>query len=185
MQNIHLKKVQGDSLCATSESGTISTESCYAEQSSFTTKNGSLHLSNVHKTANISSLDNGEIDVTGFHGILNAKSNGGNVKYQLTEIYGDSKIDANHPKKFHINISEFVEENSCISVTTKELRLDNSLAHLENGITKDTETVFKHGNPDLLEDSLTIQSNGLLTLGKLSWIDTIKFKMGAKAELKK
>lgn len=185
MQNIHLKKVQGDLLTATSESGTISTDSCYAEQSSFTTKNGLLSLKNVHKISKITSLENGDIDVTGFHGVINAKSNGGNIKYQLTEIYGESKIEANQPKDFHINISEFVEEHSCISIATKDLKLEDSLSHLENDVTKNNDIVFKHGNPDLLEDSLTIKSNGSLTLGKLSWIDTIKSKMGVKAEIVK
>lgn len=181
-QNIHIKKAQGDFLTATCESGTISTDSCYAEQSSFTTKNGSLRLSNVHKSAEISSLENGDIDVTGVHGTLKAKSKGGNIKYQLTEIYGDSEIDADEPNNFQVNISEFVEEHTCISVAAKEITFDNSLAHLETGVKKDRETVFRHGDPDLLEDSLTIKSTGSLTLGKLSWMDTIKAKMGVKAE---
>lgn len=180
-----MKKIQGDFFNAHCHSGTISTESCYANSSTFTVKNGQLRLSNVHKTAEIQTLDGGDIDVTGFHGILHAKSNGGNIKYQLTEIYGESKIEANNPETFQVNISEFVEEHSCLSVTAKEITLDETLGHLENNITKDTQNHLQHGNSDLIEDSLTIESDGSLLFGKLSWIDMVKLKLNKKSDIVK
>lgn len=171
----------GDSLTAISENGIISTNSCYAENSKFITQKGGLHLKNVHKKTELYLLDGGDLDVTGFHGILNATTNGGTLNFQLTEIYGDSSIEAQSPTKFNVNISEFVEEHTCLTVNATQIDIDPTLEHFKE-CQKDDDSGAKlqTGNRDLNDDQLTIRTNGLLKLGKLSWMDTMKLKLAAK-----
>lgn len=171
----------GDSLTAITENGIISTNSCYAENSKFITQKGGLHLKNVHKKSELYLLDGGDLDVTGFHGILNATTNGGTLNFQLTEIYGDSLIEAQSPTKFNVNISEFVEEHTCLTVNAKQIDIDSTLKHFEKCQKDDgSGDELKTGNRDLNDDQLIIQTNGLLKLGKLSWMDTMKLKLAAK-----
>lgn len=166
--------MQGDLLHAGCESGTISTDSCYVEHSKFIANKGNLRLKNVHKHAEINLPAGGQVEVTGFHGIIEAETNGGNISYQLTEVYGNSVIVANKPDTFTVNISEFVEEHTCIDITAADLILDTSLAHFGDKITATGQ--LQSGNSDLIEDNLTIKSTSLLKLGKQSWMDTIKMK---------
>lgn len=181
-QNIHLNQVLGDSMTAISENGTISTNSCYAENSKFITQKGGLHLKNVHKKSELYSLDGGDLDVTGFHGILNATTNGGTINFQLTEIYGESSIEAQNPTQFAINISEFVEEHTCLSIIANQINLDSTLDHFEIKNNADGGDELQSGNRDVCDDLLTIRTNGCLKLGKLSWMDTMKLKLSAQKQ---
>lgn len=180
-QNIHLNKILGDSLTAISENGTISTNSCYAGSSKFITQKGSLLLKNVHKKSELYLLDGGDVDVTGFHGILNATTNGGTLNFQLTEIFGESCIKAKNPSKFNVNISEFVEQYSCLSITADEITLDPALDYFEKRNQNDGGgEELQTGDRDLNDDLLSIETNGKLKLGKLSWMDAIKLKLSAQ-----
>lgn len=169
----------GDCLSAITESGTISTESCYSEESKFVTTNGRLHLKNVHKSSEVLTLDGGTLDVTGFHGTLKAKTNGGRSKFQLTEIYGESSIESIDPKEFTVNISEFVEENTRISTDVKGVELQPTLSHLSDKISEGGQ--FRLGDADRTADQLTLKSNGNLRLGKMSWTDMIKLKFSSSS----
>lgn len=169
----------GNSLTAITENGTISTNSCYAKNSKFITQKGSLQLKNVHEKSEMNLVDGGEIDVTGFHGILNATTNGGTLNFQFTEIYGESFIKANNPNQFNVNISAFVEQNSFLSINANEIILDPALNHLEKSNSNNGQAL-KNGNRDLIEDVLSIETNGKLKLGKLSWMDTVKLKLAAQ-----
>lgn len=181
LQNIHLNQVLGDSVTAISENGIISTNSCYAEHSKFITQKGGLHLKNVHKKSELYLLDGGDLDVTGFHGILNATTNGGTLNFQLTEIYGESWIEAQSPIAFNVNISEFVEQHTCLNVNAIEIDIDSTLEHFEKCQKDDGSGVqLQTGNCDLNDDQLAIRTNGHLKLGKLSWMDTMKLKLAAK-----
>lgn len=173
----------GDSLTAITENGDISTQSCYVEESKFITQRGSLHLKNVHKKSELFLLDGGDIDVTGFHGVLNATTNGGNLNFQLTEIYGESHIEAKNPNQFNVNISEFVEEHTCLAISAHEIQCDQSLEHFEKYNQNSGDCAkLQTGNRDVIDDLLTINTNGKLKLGKLSWMDTVKMKLSAQKQ---
>lgn len=140
-------------------------------------------MKNVHKKSELYVLDGGDamVDVTGFHGILNATTNGGILNFQLTEIYGDSWIEAQNPVNFDLKISEFVEQHTCLAINANEIKLDATLNHLEksekvNGNGEQLSTL----NRDIISDSFTVQTNGNITLGKLSWVDSIKLKMSTQ-----
>lgn len=183
-QNIHFNRILGDSLTAITENGIISTNSCYAENSKFITQKGGLHLKNVHKKSEMYLLDDGDLDVTGFHGILNVNShNGGALNFQLTEVYGDSIIEAQNPTKMNVNISEFVEQHTCLSIVANRIVLDPTLQHLEKCYRSGDdsgEAELQVGDREMCDDSLTIRTNGSLKLGKLSWMDTVKMKLAAQ-----
>lgn len=175
-----MRKVQGDFFNAITENGMISTDSCYSENSKFITQKGTLQLKNVHKSSEIYLLEGGNVDVTGFHGVIRAKTNGGHLNFQLTEIYGESSISSQNPLAFNVNISEFVEQHTCVSAAADKIVLDPKLEHLKSDlIVNEKGCQLNIGNRDLIEDILTIQSNGCLNLGKLSWMDTIKLKFPA------
>lgn len=176
-----MNQVLGDSLTAISENGTISTNSCYSENSKFITQKGNLHLKNVHKKSELYLLDGGDLDVTGFHGIINATTSGGTLNFQLTEVYGESCIEAQNPSKFNVNISEFVEQHTCLAISANEISIDQTLENFEstkqsNANGEESQT----GNRDIIDDLLTIRTNGKLKLGKLSWMDTMKLKLSAQ-----
>lgn len=140
-------------------------------------------MKNVHKRSELYMLNGGELDVTGFHGILRAKTKGGKLNFQLTEIYGDSCIEAIDPASLNINISEFVEQHTCLSINAKKINIDSHLEHFKEQQTAvETGEKIEIGNRDINEDSLTIQTNGDLNLGKMSWMDTIKLKFSAPTE---
>lgn len=183
MQPIHVQKALGDSLTAITENGAISTDSCYSEHSKFITQKGGLHLKNVHKSSELIILDGGEVNVTGFHGHLQARTNGGNLNLQLTEITGDSFIEAQNPNTFVVNISELVEQHTCLSISatgiTLEPNLQEFIVQRNNGNGPDT---LESGNRDIMPDHLSIQTNGKLNLGKLSWMEAIQMKFIVNAK---
>lgn len=181
-QNIHFNQILGDSLTAITENGIISTNSCYAENSKFITQKGGLHLKNVHKKSEMYLLDAGDLDVTGFHGVLNVtSSNGGTLHFQLTEVYGDSCIEAQNPSKLDVNISEFVEQHTCLSIKANEIIFDPTLKHFEKCYRKnDGESELQVGDRDMCDDLLKIRTNGNLKLGKMSWMDTVKMKLATE-----
>lgn len=172
----------GDSLTAITENGIISTNSCYAENSKFITHSGGLHLKNVHKKSELFMLEGGDLDVTGFHGVLNTKTTGGTLNFQLTEIYGDSVIEALDPKTFNVNISEFVEQHTCLTVNANQITVNTSLQFEINQKDDGSGEQLQNGNRDLNDDLLTIQTNGNIKLGKMSWMDSIKLKLSAQKQ---
>lgn len=176
-QKIYLQNTLGDHLTAISENGLIHTDSCYSENSKFITQRGNLQLKNVHKRSELYVLDGGELNVSGFHGILNAKTKGGKLHFQLTEVYGDSCIDAIDPISLNINISEFVEQHTCISIDAKEIDIDKHLEYFKLNETKTKSgKQIVIGNRDLIEDNLSIRTNSNVSLGKMSWMDSVKLK---------
>lgn len=176
-----MQKALGDSLTAITEDGTISTDSCYSEHSKFITQKGGLHLKNVHKASELIVLDGGEVNVTGFHGHLQARTNGGKLNFQLTEIYGDSFIEAQNPNSFILNISEFVEQHTCLSIAATTITLDPNVSEFNVQHSNGTDKL-ESGNRDLIPDQLSIQTNGKLNLGKLSWMEAIQLKFAATAK---
>lgn len=154
---------------------TFETKSCYIEHSKFVAIQGHLDLKNVHKTSEIYLPDGGSLNVTGFHGTLKARATRGDINFQLTELYGHSSIEADHPDSAIVNISEFVEEHTCIHAIAPVITLDDTLGHLSDNINIDGH--LEVGNNDILEDKLIINSTGPLRIGKMSWMDTVKLQM--------
>lgn len=137
----------------------------------------------MHKRSELYVLDGGELNVTGFHGILNAKTKGGKLYFQLSEVYGDSCIDAIDPISLNVNISEFVEQHTCLSIDAEEIDIDAHLAYFkENQTTTTTGKRIQIGNCDLIEDNLSIRTNSIVSLGKMSWMDSVKLKFQSPKE---
>lgn len=163
---------------AITENGSISTEACYAVKSKFTTTAGKLRLKNIHMTTEIRMLEGGDLDLTGFHGTLNVKSNAAALKFQLAEISGKNCIEAKATKSLDVNISDLVEESAFITANVGEVILNETLSHLVEKIVhcKNHEQLVI-GDPAIAENpSLTISSDGPLALGKLSWIDSFSIQ---------
>lgn len=192
--NIHLAKMQGDLLYAICDSGSITTESCYSEASKFVTLNGRLVLRNVHKFSEMYLLEGGSIEVTGFHGRLVAKLNsGGRASFQLTEVYGDSCIEAlggrqnGEEVRLTVNVSDFVLENNTLEVKAEEgarIQLDGTLDEYREHLSSAGDS-FRRENPVINvggqdEDQLTVRSAGDVRLGKMSWTDTLMLKFNVK-----
>lgn len=171
-----MDKIQGDLLHATTDSGELSTNSCYVNFSIFQTNLGNLLLNNVHKNAEINILHKGRLEMTGFHGTLNAKVNAGQVKIQFSDILDkNSVIVSNGTEPIEIFISDLIQENSFVDIKCKEIEVDESIN------AKSEENKFK-GNFVLGESSmkntLSIESeNGYVKLGKMSWADSLRLKM--------
>lgn len=173
----------GDKLTAVTDDGTISTGSCYSEHSRFITQRGSLYLQNVHKMSEMIALDCGDVNVSGFHGNLQARFNGGKLNFQLTEVHGDSFIEAKNPTSFVVNVSEFVEKHTYLSITAANITLDSNLN--EHTVRRDNTNgldTLEIGNSDIIPDRLSIQTNSKLELGKLSWMEAIYSKLAAAVE---
>lgn len=192
--NIHLTKMQGDLLYAISDSGSITTESCYSEASKFVTLNGRLVLRNVHKFSEMYLLSGGSIEVTGFHGRLVAKLNEtGRASFQITELHGDSCIEAlggaekGEDVRLKVNLSDFVLGNNALDVSTAggaQIRVDATLDEYREHLSSNGDT-FRRDNPevdlgDQDDNLLTVRSAGDVHLGKMSWTDTLMKKFNVK-----
>lgn len=166
------------------DSGSITTNSCYAEASKFVSLSGRLLLKNVHKFSEMYLLEaGGELDVSGFHGTLQAKTNGGRLRFQLTEVYGDSCIVAmNKPEELVLNMSEFVLENTELEMVAEQVLLDESVEYLRDGVLENGIFRLEHPNLECSEDKLSVSCDGMIRLGKMSWADTIRLKMNLKNE---
>lgn len=176
--------MQGDLLYAICDSGSITTDSCYSEASKFVSLNGKLNLRNVHKFCEMYLLEaGGELNVSGFHGRLQAKMNGGRLRFQLTEVYGDSCIIAmGKPEDLVINISEFVMEHTAMEMTAKNITLDDSLSEMEGCVLENKIFHSVNDKLEINEDKLTVTTDGELKLAKMSWTDTIKLRFGQQLE---
>lgn len=120
-------------------------------------------------------LDGGELHLTGFHGTLNIDSNASALHLQLAEISGASCIKAKASKSLNVNISNLVEESAFITTDVNEVLLDETLNHLTEKIVNKGKLVT--GDPaSAANASLTINSDGSLAMGKLSWIDSFKIQ---------
>ncbi|XP_055838639.1 uncharacterized protein LOC129906763 [Episyrphus balteatus] len=177
--SIFLDKLQGDSINCHTIDGNIKTNSCYVESSKFTTDNGTLDLKNIHKTSEVCVNKMGDLFMTGVHGNIQIKCNGGgNVNVQLSEIVGNNKIVTQTEDNVIINISDQIEETSFIEATSKKFTLDESLSHLSDCIENDNH--FRMSKEQDNCNKLVIESKGNLILGKLSWADSMKIAMGLK-----
>lgn len=184
-QNIQLDKMQGDLLYAINDSGSITTNACYVEASKFVTLNGRLHLQNVHKFAEMYLLEGGQMEVSGFHGKLLAKLNGGRGRFQLTEVYGDSRIEQqladDSSEELVLNVSDFVLENNAVRVDARRIELEQRLDDCKECLDAAGKT-FRKENANVQasdEDSLTVRSSGVVRMGRMSWTDTLRLKFNA------
>lgn len=160
---------------ASTENGELLTNSCYVNSSIFETNCGNLLLHNVHKNAEINILQKGRLEMTGFHGTLNAKVNSGQVKVQFSEILEKNVITFNGTEPIEIFISDLIEDNSFVDIKAKEIEVDESIK------TKSGKNIFKDSfllGESSKKNTLSIESKkGFVKLGKMSWADSLKLKM--------
>ncbi|XP_011188622.1 protein FAM185A [Zeugodacus cucurbitae] len=171
--NISLDKLQGDQLTCKTDAGNITTNSCYVEESKFVTNTGSLQLKNVHKRTEVDVQKSGELNMTGVHGNLTVRTNGGKLNLQLSELAGENVVKANGIEQAIINISECIEEQSNIEVTSRAVVLDGSLSHLEDCVINN-HTLFRNSKSTNASSNLIVHSSGEVKLGKLSWMDSLR-----------
>lgn len=170
-------------LYAICDSGCITTNSCYVEASKFVTLNGRLHLQNVHKFAEMYLLNGGDMEVSGFHGKLLAKLNGGRGRFQLTEVYGESLIEAlgESPEELLVNVSDFVLENNALNVDGERIEMEPRLDEYKQYVDASGKS-FRMENANVQstdEDTLNVVSKGVVRMGRMSWTDTLRLKFNA------
>lgn len=168
---IHLDKIQGDFLYASTDSGKITTNSCFVNSAIFQTNSGNLSLHNVHKNAEINVLQNGRLEMTGFNGTLNANVNG-QLKVQLSEIYGNNSIIANGSQQIEVYISDLIENNSFVDVKSKKIEVESIQYVCGKKVFNEK---FALGESSM-ENRLSIESE-FVKFGKMNWIDCLKLKM--------
>lgn len=125
-------------------------------------------------------LDGGELEVSGFHGKILAKMNGGKARFQLTEVYGDSLIEAlgDTPEELVINVSDFVLENNSVNVEAARIELESRLEEYKQFLESE-QKLFRLENANQQatdEDRLMVVSKGMVRLGQMSWTDTLRLK---------
>lgn len=132
-------------------------------------------LHNVHKNAEINIFNKGRLEMTGFHGTLNAKVTSGQVKVQFSEIFEKNTIISNGTEPIEIYISDLIEENSFVDIKSKEIEVDESIK------TEFGKNIFKdnfHLGENSRKNTLSIESEkGFVKFGKMSWADGLKLKM--------
>ncbi|XP_020806653.1 protein FAM185A [Drosophila serrata] len=175
--NIIMDKLQGDSLTASTKSGSIVTDCCYVEESKFQTETGRLELKNVHKTSQVHVHDSADLSMTGVHGNLQVVTKGGSLNIQLSELVGHNKIDAqNLTDEAVIYISQTIEQDLNIDVGASVVSLDTELEHLAHALSKDkSRFLLSNENQHKLMVSSTGQKG--VRLGKQSWSDMMRQKL--------
>ncbi|XP_017469775.1 PREDICTED: uncharacterized protein LOC108361631 [Rhagoletis zephyria] len=178
--NISFDKLQGDQLNCKTDAGSISTSSCYVEESKFETNSGSLQLRNVHKKTEVDVHKGGELIMTGVHGNLTVRANGGKLTLQLSELTGENVVKAKEIEHAVINISDRIEEHSNIEVTSRAVILDDTLSHLQDGI-GNNNTLFRNSKTADAQSILIVSSSGAVKLGKLSWMESLREQLNTSA----
>lgn len=113
--------------------------------------------------------------MTGFHGTLDAKVKNGPVKIQLSEIHEQNSIVFNGTEQIEVFISDLIEENSFIDITSKEIEVDESIKTLSEKT--NFENNFLLGETSM-KNTLRVESkNGFVKFGKMSWADSLRLKM--------
>lgn len=124
----------------------------------------------------------GRMDVSGFHGTLLAKAKGGcQLRFQLTEVYGDSCIEVLDlmpgDDTLQLNVSEFVEEHTKVEITAAEIELAENMEHLQEYIEEPGVLRMEKANLESSDDKLKVITGGSVRLAKMSWADTVRLKM--------
>lgn len=99
------------------------------------------------------------------------KSNAGDLNLQFSEIVGDNIIMANDSKKVVINISDLIEEHSFVEISSDEIILSATIAHLKDHLIDNH--IFRFGG-EHQPTKLLVCTKGSLTVGKMSWTDKMK-----------
>ncbi|XP_017024884.1 protein FAM185A [Drosophila kikkawai] len=175
--NISMDKLQGDSLTASTKSGSIVTDCCYVEESKFETATGRLDLKNVHKTSQVHVHDSADLSMTGVHGNLQVVTKGGSLNIQLSELVGHNKIDAqNLTDEAVIYISQTIEQDLNIDVGASNISLDTELEHLTHALSED-KSRFLLRNENNHKLMVSSQGQKGVRLGKQSWSDMMRQKL--------
>ncbi|XP_050070398.1 uncharacterized protein LOC126558426 [Anopheles maculipalpis] len=176
--NIFLDKLQGGSVCATTEAGNILVNASYSNQSSFRTRNGNLELKSIHKDCTVRSSGGKQFVMNGFYGTLDADVASEHVTLQLSEMVGKSMIKADSSQVLNLNLAETVYETSAITVNSSNLTLDSTvvdMAHQRNG----SSTTLGKAEA---ENTLDVKTNGAVVLRKMSWADSFSFSDMSQAK---
>uniref|UniRef100_A0A182PKJ9 DUF4097 domain-containing protein n=1 Tax=Anopheles epiroticus TaxID=199890 RepID=A0A182PKJ9_9DIPT len=176
--NIFLDKLQGGSVSASTEAGTISVNASYSNRSTFQTQSGDLELKSIHKDCTVRSSGGKSLLMKGFYGTLNADIGSQNVTLQLSEMVGKSSIKAPATQELHLNLAETVYETSSISVSSPNLTLDSSIDDKEHRRDGSGATL---GKADA-ENTLHVETNGSVVVRKMSWADSFSFSGMSKIE---
>ncbi|XP_016992787.2 protein FAM185A [Drosophila takahashii] len=175
--NISMDKLQGDNLNCSTKAGSIVTDCCYVENSSFQTQTGRLELKNVHKSSKVQVHQSAELNMTGVHGNLQVMTKGGSLNIQLSELVGHNKIDAENLKEEAIiHISQAIEQDLHIEVTASEVKLETELEHVAHALNEEkNQFLLSNSNTNRLQ----VSSTSRVRLGQQSWSDMMRQKLQA------
>ncbi|KAK4881622.1 hypothetical protein RN001_004941 [Aquatica leii] len=145
--NIHTDKLQGLNLLAKTVDGNIETQSTYCENSSFSTETGSLQLANTHKNCYVTCGENGNLNMTGFDGTLQAIIKQGNINIDVVRIEGNSKIKIENEGSLNLKLAEQCLENTSFKLFTKKLDISSDLNVVVD--IKENHKIMKAGNTNV------------------------------------
>ncbi|XP_055608850.1 protein FAM185A-like [Uranotaenia lowii] len=173
--NILLDKLQGGDLEAESNSGSISVNSSYCNNSKFTT-NGDLILKNIHKQCQVNAKGSGKFVMNGFYGSLQADVESQRVELQISEITGDSSVNAPLATEVSLAVSDTVLQNVKVSITSSEMKVDPSFDEKQNAISKEGATSHSFG-PNESVNRFQLYTGGSVQVKKMSWTDSFGFNL--------
>lgn len=166
-----MKKATGKKLFASTNCGTLSFGSCYADQSVFSSLGGNMVLKNIHKQAQINMDSPGDLVMTGFDGNLNVHTRNARVNIQISRLLGTSELNISGEEQTDIKLSDTVANGTNILAKANPLILSEDLECLRGQINE-------HGQLDSRIESkdapnLMINCSSEMRLEKQSWIDSI------------
>ena len=126
------------------------------------TKNGNMHLKNVHRNCEIFSTSHGDLKMTGFSGTIKANVMAKNIKLQIADLLSQSEINAkNEDVTLELNLDENVLQNAQISIKeAKNVEATGDIPKFKDSF--GTENA---------ENMLSINTKGSVAVKKLSWAD--------------
>lgn len=94
---------------------------------------------------------------------------------------GENVVKANGIEQAVINISECIEEQSNIEVTSRAVVLDGSLSHLKDCVIN-KDTLFRNPKTTNALSNLIVNSTGAVKLGKLSWMESLRGQLNKSGQ---
>lgn len=122
---IKTAKLQGLNLTITTDSGNVTTQASYCDNTAFKSNRGNLQLNSVHKNCKIHVEGKGNVNLTGFDGILEMVTRDGSVNILLSRITGDSSIVMENEGLLTLMISESCQDDTQFNIAAKDCSVDD------------------------------------------------------------
>lgn len=117
--NIRADKLQGRNLKIATDSGCVTTQASYCDESAFSTKTGRFYLQNAHKNCKIVIEETGYLSLVVFDGKLEAVLNSGTADVFLSRILADSFVSIKEGGVLNLKVVENCFDNTAFRIETK------------------------------------------------------------------